>query len=162
MQPLLAEIRTDAPPSEDRRSLRRALRLEVVVSSRDSNALIHNLSQTGLLIQTEARLLVGERLEFDLPEAGPTPAEVVWTRGEFVGCEVAAPVSRGAVSAALLRAPPERPRQSAPRALWSDLEGLTETEVLQRPEAALAVGLGLALAIAASLVVALLSFPFAV
>jgi hypothetical protein len=36
-------------------------------------------------------------------------ASVVWTRAPFFGCEFVAPVSRGAVSAALLKSPIDEP-----------------------------------------------------
>ena len=167
MLPLLAEIQQGAEAPSGRGAARRTLRLEVeAVSPRDSsNALIHNLSRTGLLIETSARLEVGDTLEIELPEAGPTAALVIWSRGEFSGCEFAAPVSNGAVSAALLRAPVEPPellKPSRPAPLWSDLEADPARPGLAQPNRqALVASLMVALGIALALTAALLSFPLA-
>lgn len=162
MLPLLADIHDPAPQAEARGAARRTL--ELAVASSGGNALIHNLSQTGLLIQTAAALAVGDRIEIDLPEVGPTPAHVIWTQREFVGCEFAAPVSRAAVSAALLKAVPETapPLPAVARAPWSDLAIVADAAPEAAASPALAAGLIVSLGIAAALVVALLSFPFAV
>jgi hypothetical protein len=107
MVALLAQIRTDAPILDERSAARRTLRLQVPTSlSGDATeALIHNLSEAGLLVETGAELQVGEALQIELPHAGGATAIVVWTRGSFAGCEFAAPISKAAVSAALLLAP---------------------------------------------------------
>ena len=105
---LLAQIRTE-PLAEERRSrARRTLRLESMVGP-DGRAVIRNLSETGLLLETSEPLNVGEALAVELPEAGAVQAEVVWARAPFFGCEFARPVGRGSVSAALLRSPIDEP-----------------------------------------------------
>jgi hypothetical protein len=167
MLPLLAEIRTNAPPAEGRSAARRTLRLEVpTTTSHDrTNALIHNLSETGLLIETTAGLAVGDGLEVELPEAGVTAARVIWMRGEFVGCEFATRLPKAAVSAALLRAPVEPPELLVPArapALWSDI-GPAAPDLNQagddRP--AMIASLVISLLVALALTVALMSFSFA-
>lgn len=106
MRALLAELRTDAPILDERSAARRTLRLEVQAGVEESaRALIHNLSERGLLIETSVELQVGESLQVDLPRIGITTALVVWIRGRFAGCEFVYPVSTAAVSAALLVAP---------------------------------------------------------
>lgn len=168
MQPLLAEIQANEPSTDPRGAARRTLRLEVpAVTSRDrTNALIHNLSETGLLIETSAVVEVGDRLDIDLPNAGPTEARVIWAQGEYVGCEFIARVSKGSVSAALLRAPAETPAQlqlaGAPAALWSDI-GDPELDLPAAPhQAALTTSLAASLAVVLAFTAALLSFPFAI
>lgn len=52
-----------------------------------AKALIHNLSESGLLIETSADLRGGEALQVDLPRIGTTTALVVWARGCFAGRE---------------------------------------------------------------------------
>lgn len=103
MLPLLAEIWTDAPALDERSAPRRTLWLEVpAYSSRRANeALIHNLSEKGLLLETSGELAVGEAFQVDLPHAGANSA----IRGQFAGCEFLSPVTKAAVSAALLLAP---------------------------------------------------------
>lgn len=104
-------IRAQFEQLDDRAAARRTLRLEVHASSSSPDApiaLIRNLSERGLLLETAAGLVIGETIQVDLPEAGASPARVVWTDGSFFGCEFIRPVSRAAVSAALLLAPVEQ------------------------------------------------------
>ena len=166
MLPLLAEIHQDLAPAEGRRTARRTLRLEVetVSPSAAANALIHNLSRTGLLLETTAALKVGDTLEVALPEAGPTAAKVIWSRGEFSGCEFVAPVTNGAVSAALLRAPVAPPELLTPArapVLWSDLAPETATEEVAANRQTLLASLLVSVVVALALTAALLTFPFA-
>lgn len=67
---------------------------------------IHDISPSGLLVETSAELSVGERLEVEIPEAGRMEAEVVWNEGNHFGCNFKSPISIAATSAALLRSPP--------------------------------------------------------
>lgn len=116
-----AELRTEAfgELEEERGAVRRRLRLSTPASSgRDSvDVLIHNLSLTGFLIETDTDIALGDTIEVDMPEAGPTMAEVVWKDGSFHGCEFDRPISLGAVSAALLRSPNDEAAAPAP-AQW--------------------------------------------
>ena len=110
MLPLAAELRTDTQDLVARRAARRSLRLEVGTtpsSQEGTPALIRNLSERGLLLETNTRLSPGEMIAVDLPEVGATVAEVIWSEGGFYGCEFIRPVTKAAVSAALLRAPAE-------------------------------------------------------
>lgn len=173
MVPLLAELRTDGGPANKRGSARRALRLEVVTSSqRDAaTALIHNLSERGLLIETAVALAIGETIHVDLPEAGTSKVRVVWTRGLFFGCEFVEPVSKASVSAALLLAPPTPSRpihEPVEAASLDDTEAgttwLQRTEELENPLIKIAAAASLILSLFAVLIFlyALLKFPFAI
>lgn len=120
---LLAQIRIDPQDGEQRRASRRVLRLEVESAVADGavRAVVRNLSETGLLIETDAPLSVGDSLAVDLPEAGMVTARVIWGRAPFYGCEFAKAVARGAVSAALLRSPLDEPATtllSPPDTAW--------------------------------------------
>ena len=108
---LLAELYHDPRAGEQRGAARRSLRLEVEGSSVVglSRAIVRNLSETGLLLESETALAVGEELLVELPQAGTVPARVVWARKPFFGCEFVRPVSRAAVSAALLKSPLDEP-----------------------------------------------------
>lgn len=93
------------PRAEDREP-RRALRLEALGATADDESaqvLLHNISSAGLLLETEAKLAAGERIEVDLPLAGATAARVVWNSGRLFGCAFDAPVSPAVLSAAQLR-----------------------------------------------------------
>lgn len=88
------------------REPRRKLRLEAqgaLASGTATSVLVHNISATGLLIESAMPLSIGEQIDVDLPHAGLTSAKVVWTSGRLFGCEFGAPVSSAALSAAELR-----------------------------------------------------------
>ncbi len=61
---------------------------------------VHNLSATGLLVETEAMLQAGQRIYIALPDAGPTAAIVVWTGEALYGCRFEQPISQEALVAA--------------------------------------------------------------
>lgn len=108
---LHALIRIEQPSEDRRRAPRRLLRLAVLGEGDqgEAGAIVRNLSETGLLLETESPLAVGEGLSVELPQAGKVAAEVIWMRAPFYGCEFVRPVSRAAVSAALLRSPIDEP-----------------------------------------------------
>lgn len=71
-----------------------------------TDVLIHNLSPTGLLIESTQHLAVGDEIVVELPEAATSTAKVVWASGQFFGCAFDRPLSAAAVSAAHLRSEP--------------------------------------------------------
>ena len=87
------------------REPRRTLFLEAIgeTATGDAPVTIHNISSTGLLLETGASLVVGESINVELPHAGQTGATVVWASGALYGCAFAAPLSQAALSAAQLR-----------------------------------------------------------
>lgn len=91
----------------DRRSWPRyQLRLDASLRASGAKVTIHNLSSTGMLIETRATLCSFDSLEVDLPEVGITRAFVVWSSGRFHGCKFQEPLSKSTISAALLRGEP--------------------------------------------------------
>lgn len=116
-----------AARTEGRRGARRTLRLEAVgelAGGQSARVLIHNVSATGLLIESETRLAAGEMLSVDLPEAGLVPARVVWSSGTLYGCEFDAPVRPAMLSAAQLRSAVADPVAiTAPRGLTTESFG---------------------------------------
>ena len=94
-------------PAADRRGwTRRSLSLVSSLHSSGPDVIIHDLSETGLLIETGAGLAVLDDLEIELPEAGFTPGVVVWNSGRFYGCQYKERISQATISGALLRSPP--------------------------------------------------------
>ncbi len=93
---------------------RRELRLQTGAAADNGVAevLIHNLSETGALIHSSAALEVGDRIDIDLPHAGGRVATIVWSDDGLYGCRFETPLSKGAMSAAMLRS------SAAP--VWSD------------------------------------------
>lgn len=100
--------------AEGRHADRRELRLQTgsVAEGGIAEVMIHNLSATGALIQSSAALVVGDRIEIELPHTGNRTAQIVWSDDGLYGCRFDEPLSKGAISAALLRSP------STPA--WSD------------------------------------------
>jgi hypothetical protein len=109
---ILAELHPQQRTGNRRAALRRRLQLSVrggTPSGSSAQVLIHDLSVTGLLLETSTALLIGETIEVDVPEGGPTSAIVMWNSGRFYGCQFHARISPAAVSAAVLRSPFESP-----------------------------------------------------
>jgi hypothetical protein len=77
--------------------------------------MIHELSLTGLLVETLAELTCGEELDVCLPQTGRTRAKVIWSSGQYFGCQFKHPISSAVLSAAMLRSRPieaQRPDDS--------------------------------------------------
>jgi diphthamide synthase subunit DPH2 len=99
---IAARLQTSS--AADRRSWPRyELRLDASLRASGAKVTIHNLSSTGMLIETRAALCSFDSLEVDLPEVGITRAFVVWSSGRFHGCKFKLPLSKSTISAALLR-----------------------------------------------------------
>ncbi|AKH42860.1 transcriptional regulator with XRE-family HTH domain [Altererythrobacter atlanticus] len=90
----------------DRAAPRRRLQLEVSGSSNGGGidrAVIHNISMTGLLLETGVSLKNGDEIQVDLPEGGSTTAIIVWASGNFYGCKFQEAISPAVLSAVQLR-----------------------------------------------------------
>ncbi len=70
---------------------------------------IHNISTSGILLETNTALAVGETIDVDLPHTGKTRANVIWASGFFHGCAFDVPITQAALSAAQLRGEPGLP-----------------------------------------------------
>jgi PilZ domain-containing protein len=113
---LRAQLDTEPDKGERRSSRRRKLRLETEgasASSSQTQVIIHDLSEEGLLVESPIPLVTGELLEVVVPEAGTAQAEVTWDGGRFYGCKFREPISTAAVSAALLRSPTSKSERNA-------------------------------------------------
>ena len=105
----LAHLDRAHPTSNRRASPRRTLRLQALgttSSQSPAEVIIHDLSRTGLLLETTAELAAGERIDVELPEAGAAQARVVWSSGRFFGCKFERPIPPAALSSAILGSPP--------------------------------------------------------
>lgn len=106
MKSLRAKM-SQCPENERRAAVR--WQVELLVSAgpahERSTVFVRNLSERGLMIQTDADLQVGDWIEVDLQGADTTDARVVWKQEYSYGCEFAEPIPTAVVSAALLQAP---------------------------------------------------------
>ena len=106
---------------ESRRSRRWRLSLSTsaAVGREHQEVAVHDLSSTGLLIETRARLRIGDEIAVDLPELEAADARVIWNSGNFYGCQFLEPIGAGVVSASLLKSSfAEAPR---PEVVTSDV-----------------------------------------
>ena len=105
---LRAQLDVGPEAGERRSSSRRKLRLDAEgasASALQTQVIIHDLSEDGLLVESPIGLEQGETIEVVIPEAGTAQAKVAWSSGRFFGCRFSNPISTAAVSAALLRSP---------------------------------------------------------
>ncbi|MDC8755347.1 helix-turn-helix domain-containing protein [Erythrobacter sp. sf7] len=110
---------------------RRSLRLETsgaLPGSGESNVVIHNISATGLLIETGLEVAVGEELAIDLPAAGQVFARIIWRSDRLYGCAFSQPLNAGALAAAQLKGLPvsevTQPARPTPMANPAETLGL--------------------------------------
>lgn len=114
---------TAGRPREPRRKLQLETR-GALPSGDASSVLIHDISATGMLLESPVALAIDERIGVELPHAGETWARVVWHSGKLFGCEFHTPISAAALSAAQLRSAvgqpvdltPQRRQEAAPDA----------------------------------------------
>lgn len=119
--------------TERRGAPRRRLKLDSAVSipsGADLEVIVHDLSATGLLIETAVDLRSGDELAVEIPGAGPTVAVVMWVSGNYFGCEFKRPVPKAALSAAALRSSPAAPPKTATSI---EIEAQLEFRALQAP-----------------------------
>jgi hypothetical protein len=103
---LLAEFSQEGQGADRRAAVRRELVFEsVLTASRPrSKIVVFDLSEAGLMLHSAEPLEVGDTFSVALPEAGAVEARVIWKRNTLYGCAFLAPVSRGMISAVLLKA----------------------------------------------------------
>ena len=90
---------------DSRKRRRHKLLLEIEARGPESLAgkvVVHDISDTGLLIETECKLKAGEMIEVNLPQAGLMEAEIMWEGGEIYGCRFTHELPPAAISAARL------------------------------------------------------------
>lgn len=88
------------------RAERRRLLLETrgaLESGVEAAVVVHNVSSTGLLIESKVELEIEEAIDLELPGGEPARARVVWASGALYGCAFDTPLSHGALSAVQLR-----------------------------------------------------------
>lgn len=108
--PVPAYLEPLGDPQGDRRSAPRLLlSLGSSLLPCFSEVTIHDLSLTGMRLETSADLAVGDTIEVQLPQASAIRATIVWHDGVQYGCEFDTPIPDAAVSAALLRSTPLPP-----------------------------------------------------
>lgn len=90
---------------DGRRRVRRRVEFDarILAAPGPADVLIHNISESGLMLECAAELALGDAIDVDLPQAGSCQAIVVWRNDGLYGCRFDTPLSSAAISAALLR-----------------------------------------------------------
>lgn len=86
-----------------RYAFRRSLRVATALSSPSADAVIHDLSNTGMLLETAEEVSANQLLLVEIPNFRPVTATVVWNSGRFFGCKFDEPIPAAALSGAFLR-----------------------------------------------------------
>jgi len=88
---------------------RRNLQLETIGTLRsgeNANVTVHNVSCSGLLLQTNVDLVDNETLTVELPQFGPIQARVAWCSAPLFGCQFDHPINDSVLSAMQLKGGP--------------------------------------------------------
>lgn len=95
-------MRVEETSEADRRQPRLMLQLNTGVGQggRAFDAEILNLSNSGMLVKTEAALSVDDPIEVVLPQSGAVGAKVVWNAEGLYGCSFLSPISDDELQAA--------------------------------------------------------------
>ncbi|WP_422062230.1 helix-turn-helix domain-containing protein [Sphingopyxis sp.] len=123
-----------APDADRRHDSRRKLSLLARGAHHDGtglDVLIHNISGTGMLFESDIKLAAGDRIEIELPHAGDITAIVIWASGRHFGCQFEGPVSPATLSAVELKsvtAPPPKTKEKDKAAREDEQGPATEVE----------------------------------
>ena len=102
-EPREAKIETSI---DNRKQRRHALLLEAEGRGNDAASdavLVHDISDTGLLVETTYELGIGEIIEVKHPCAGVLmEAEIMWAAGQIYGCKFTRERTQAAISAELI------------------------------------------------------------
>jgi transcriptional regulator with XRE-family HTH domain len=104
--PIYGHFLPSAPSTDKRHDARRKLSLLASGLKHDGTGIevqIHNISGTGLLLESDIKLAAGDRIEIELPHAGDITAVVIWASGRLFGCQFEGPVSPATLSAVELK-----------------------------------------------------------
>lgn len=129
------------------RDARRTLRFDTtgaLVTGSAAVVTIHNISATGLLLETAAELAEGEEVAIELPLGGLSQARVVWRSDGFFGCRFHTPISQAALAAVELRSdavPAARPEAAPDSAFGLRLQRLRAERGLTQAQIAGALGI---------------------
>ena len=79
------------------------LQLSAASTTGLDRALVHDLSEVGLRLETTVPLDTGDKIRIELPLIGQVDAKVMWKEDAFIGCKFLEPISQSVVNAAILR-----------------------------------------------------------
>lgn len=94
--------------ADQRGSDRRVLRLQarVATPAGEGGIQVHNLSRSGMLLESLGGIVAGDEIDVELPGGTSHRAEVVWADETLFGCRFFQALTQAQLSAALLRSAP--------------------------------------------------------
>ncbi|MFC0204104.1 helix-turn-helix domain-containing protein [Novosphingobium soli] len=104
--PIAAHFEATGESGGHARSERRRLLLETqgaLESGESTQVIVHNFSETGVLLESRVALEIGEAIELDLPDAPQVRSRVVWASGSLYGCAFEMAIPAATLRAAELR-----------------------------------------------------------
>ncbi len=109
----------ESEQDERRNSPRKKLRLNTsgATASDQAQVVVHDISETGLLLESPLKLARGEELDVLLPDLGTRPVTVAWASGQFFGCEFVEVVPADAADEGTGRGLDARPEKGSPEAI---------------------------------------------
>ncbi|AJA09199.1 XRE family transcriptional regulator [Sphingopyxis fribergensis] len=69
----------------------------------ETEVLVHNISELGMVFETDEAFAIGDPIDIKLPQSGATRARVAWTSGRLIGLDFDLPISRISLGTARLR-----------------------------------------------------------
>ena len=128
--PIYGHFLPAGPDADNRQDERRKLSLLASGIRHDGSGIevqIHNISGTGLLLESDVKLAADDRIEIQLPHAGDITAVVIWASGRLFGCRFEGPVSPATLSAVELKsaagaAPPAEPAPDPRQAMQDQID----------------------------------------
>jgi hypothetical protein len=100
------------------------------ISTRWMNVRIHDLSASGLLIESPAMIGLDDEITVELPECEGAVARVIWNSGLFYGCQFLDPVTPAVVSASLLKSAFDEPSWAVAEPEYVDEDQLHSDRLL--------------------------------
>jgi hypothetical protein len=105
---------------ERRGSSRKSLRLTASAPGASGDltqVVVHEISETGLLLEGTLTLTQGEELEVVLPRQGARRVNVAWFSGRFFGCQFAEPLPPPGSGAAIASGTDALPKKGSQEAV---------------------------------------------
>jgi len=116
----LAYFENEQLSDERRGSPRKKLRLNASGAGTpgdQTQVVVHDISETGLLLETSLMLAQGEQLDVIMPDTGARRVTVVWASGHYFGCEFAEPIAPAGASTVIRRGIDGLPKKGSPEAV---------------------------------------------
>jgi hypothetical protein len=115
--PQFGYLETSPASDEGQRKTLRLTASGTAAADDRTQVVVHDVSETGLLLECWLDLSQGEELDVVLPQLGVRRVTVAWASGRFFGCQFADMVAPESASAAAPSGMDELPNKGSPEAV---------------------------------------------